>query len=112
MSSSPDPAIIESRGKRGGEADDENGSGKRRKASITEEDSPSLAGSVDDDVRRRLRNEREQKRSAHISEQFDTLRDLMVQAGVIVPQGTRATILAAAKQYIDLLQEKERLANE
>jgi hypothetical protein len=111
MSSGLVPATIESGKSGGGEADDESGRGKRRSASM-EEDSPSLAGSADDDVRRRLRNEREQKRSAHISEQFDTLRDLMVQAGVIVPQGTRATILAAAKQYIDLLQEKERLANE
>ena len=97
------------------DAHDDNGSSgssSEKRRITTEDDSHSLGGSADNDIRRRRRNEREQRRSAQISEQFDALRDLMVHAGVIVPQGTRATILSAATQYIDLLQEKERKANE
>ena len=60
------------------------------------------------DMQRRLRNAREKKRSGKICDQFDQIRDAMVAAGVIVPKGTKGTILAAAKEYIAMLQEQQR----
>jgi cysteinyl-tRNA synthetase len=59
-------------------------------------------------MQRRIRNAREKNRSSKICDQFDQIRDTMVSAGVIVPKGTKGTILAAAREYIALLQERQR----
>ena len=60
------------------------------------------------EYQRQLRNAREKRRSGKICDQFDHIRDTMVKAGVIVPKGTKGTILAAAKEYISMLQEQQR----
>lgn len=60
------------------------------------------------EYQRKLRNEREKKRSGKICDQFDQIRDAMVRAGVIVPKGTKGTILAAAQEYIRMLQEQQK----
>ena len=60
------------------------------------------------EYQRKLRNAREKRRSGKICDQFDHIRDTMVKAGVIVPKGTKGTILAAAKEYIGMLQEQQK----
>ena len=70
---------------------------KRRKRTLTEE-------------KRVERNAREQARSNQLSQQFDELRSLLTQGGIVVPKGTKSTLLSLAKEYILVLQQSNEKA--
>eukprot|EP00571_Detonula_confervacea_P015215 CAMPEP_0172297654 /NCGR_PEP_ID=MMETSP1058-20130122/590_1 /TAXON_ID=83371 /ORGANISM="Detonula confervacea, Strain CCMP 353" /LENGTH=405 /DNA_ID=CAMNT_0013006827 /DNA_START=223 /DNA_END=1440 /DNA_ORIENTATION=- len=57
--------------------------------------------------RREERNMREKERSLKITQQISELRDLLGLGGVIVPKGTKSTILTEAANYIRLLQQHQ-----
>lgn len=56
--------------------------------------------------RREERNLREKERSLKITQQIHELRNLLSLGGVIVPKGTKSTILSEAANYIRLLQQQ------
>lgn len=56
--------------------------------------------------RREERNMREKERSLKITHQIHELRILLSSGGVIVPKGTKSTILSEASNYIRLLQQQ------
>ncbi|EJK65393.1 hypothetical protein THAOC_13749 [Thalassiosira oceanica] len=57
--------------------------------------------------RREERNLREKERSLKITQQIHELRNLLSLGGVIVPKGTKSTILTEAANYIRLLQQHQ-----
>mmetsp|Transcript_4075 Transcript_4075/g.7791 ORF Transcript_4075/g.7791 Transcript_4075/m.7791 type:complete len:420 (+) Transcript_4075:311-1570(+) len=57
--------------------------------------------------RREERNMREKERSLKITQQIHELRNLLSLGGVIVPKGTKSTILTEAANYIRLLQQQQ-----
>lgn len=57
--------------------------------------------------RREERNMREKERSLKITQQIGELRSLLSLGGVIVPKGTKSTILTEAANYIRLLQQHQ-----
>lgn len=57
--------------------------------------------------RREERNLREKERSLKITTQISELRELLSLGGVIVPKGTKSTILTEAANYIRLLQQHQ-----
>jgi PAS domain S-box-containing protein len=59
------------------------------------------------DERREERNMREKERSLKITQQIHELRNLLSSGGVIVPKGTKSTILTEAANYIRLLQQQQ-----
>lgn len=56
--------------------------------------------------RREDRNLREKERSLKITQQIHELRGLLSMGGVIVPKGTKSTILTEAANYIRILQQQ------
>lgn len=75
------------------------------------EDSPSLGSKKSKkpltNERREERNLREKERSLKITQQIHELRNLLSLGGVIVPKGTKSTILTEAANYIRLLQQHQ-----
>jgi hypothetical protein len=57
--------------------------------------------------KREQRNAREKERSFRISHQIDELRALLSSGGVIVPKGTKSSILVEAANYIRVLQQHQ-----
>jgi len=57
--------------------------------------------------RREERNLREKERSLKITQQIHELRNLLSMGGVIVPKGTKSTILTEVANYIRLLQQHQ-----
>jgi len=57
--------------------------------------------------RREERNLREKERSLKITQQIHELRNLLSMGGVIVPKGTKSTILSEVGNYIRLLQQQQ-----
>lgn len=57
--------------------------------------------------RREERNLREKERSLKITQQIHELRNLLSMGGVIVPKGTKSTILTEVANYIRLLQQQQ-----
>jgi len=57
------------------------------------------------DSKREERNAREKERSFRISKQIGELRGLLSTGGVIVPKGTKSSVLTEAANYIRLLQQ-------
>jgi hypothetical protein len=57
--------------------------------------------------KREERNAREKERSFRISHQIDELRALLSSGGVIVPKGTKSSILIEAANYIRVLQQHQ-----
>jgi hypothetical protein len=55
---------------------------------------------------RQVRNAREQERSNKISHQYATLRQLLNDAGIVVPKGTKGCVLSATREYIAVLQQR------
>jgi len=53
------------------------------------------------------RNAREKERSFRISCQIDELRNLLSMGGVIVPKGTKSSVLTEAANYIRMLQQHQ-----
>lgn len=58
-----------------------------------------------DDSKREERNAREKERSFRISKQINELRSLLSSGGVIVPKGTKSSVLTEAANYIRMLQQ-------
>lgn len=57
--------------------------------------------------RREERNLREKERSLKITQQIHELRGLLSMGGIIVPKGTKGTILTEAANYIRILQQQQ-----
>jgi hypothetical protein len=60
-----------------------------------------------DDMKREERNAREKERSFRISRQINELRNLLSTGGVIVPKGTKSSVLTEAANYIRMLQQHQ-----
>jgi hypothetical protein len=60
-----------------------------------------------DTMKREERNAREKERSFRISKQIDDLRNLLSTGGVIVPKGTKSSVLTEAANYIRMLQQHQ-----
>ena len=60
-----------------------------------------------DDSKREERNAREKERSFRISKQINELRTLLSSGGVIVPKGTKSSVLTEAANYIRMLQQHQ-----
>ena len=60
-----------------------------------------------DDMKREERNAREKERSFRISAQINELRNLLSSGGVIVPKGTKSSVLTEAANYIRMLQQHQ-----
>ncbi|CAB9507855.1 expressed unknown protein [Seminavis robusta] len=59
------------------------------------------------DKKREERNAREKERSFRISKQINELRSLLSSGGVIVPKGTKSSVLTEAANYIRMLQQHQ-----
>lgn len=57
--------------------------------------------------KREERNAREKERSFRISKQINELRNLLSSGGVIVPKGTKSSVLTEAANYIRMLQQHQ-----
>jgi hypothetical protein len=57
--------------------------------------------------KREERNAREKERSFRISKQINELRNLLSTGGVIVPKGTKSSVLTEAANYIRMLQQHQ-----
>jgi len=62
------------------------------------------------DSKREERNAREKDRSFRIAQQIEDLRGLLSHGGVIVPKGTKSSILTEAANYIRMLQQTQTQA--
>lgn len=60
-----------------------------------------------DENKREERNAREKERSFRISKQINELRALLSSGGVIVPKGTKSSVLTEAANYIRMLQQHQ-----
>lgn len=60
-----------------------------------------------DDKKREERNAREKERSFRISKQINELRALLSNGGIIVPKGTKSSVLTEAANYIRMLQQHQ-----
>lgn len=60
-----------------------------------------------DESKREERNAREKERSFRISRQINELRNLLSSGGVIVPKGTKSSVLTEAANYIRMLQQHQ-----
>jgi len=60
-----------------------------------------------DEMKREERNAREKERSFRISKQINDLRNLLSTGGVIVPKGTKSSVLTEAANYIRMLQQHQ-----
>lgn len=60
-----------------------------------------------DENKREERNQREKERSFRISKQITELRDLLSNGGVVVPKGTKSSVLTEAASYIRMLQQHQ-----
>jgi PAS domain-containing protein len=70
------------------------------------EDRPGKKKKVND-KRREERNAREKERSLRISQQINELRGLLSNGGVVVPKGTKSSVLTEAANYIRMLQQHQ-----
>jgi len=59
------------------------------------------------DRKREERNAREKERSFRIAKKINELRDLLSCGGVIVPKGTKSSVLTEAANYIRMLQQHQ-----
>lgn len=73
---------------------DHTGGGRKKKKKLNE-------------GKREERNAREKERSFRISKQIDELRALLSTGGVIVPKGTKSSVLVEAANYIRMLQQHQ-----
>jgi hypothetical protein len=59
------------------------------------------------DSKRKERNAREKERSFRIAKKINELRELLSTGGVIVPKGTKSSVLTEAASYIRTLQQHQ-----
>jgi hypothetical protein len=57
--------------------------------------------------KREVKNAREKERSSRIAKQIDELRDVLTSCGVILPKGTKSSVLSEVATYIRLLQQQQ-----
>lgn len=60
-----------------------------------------------DNRKREERNQREKERSFRISKQITDLRNLLSNGGIVVPKGTKSSVLTEAANYIRMLQQHQ-----
>eukprot|EP00543_Licmophora_paradoxa_P001659 CAMPEP_0202448002 /NCGR_PEP_ID=MMETSP1360-20130828/6785_1 /ASSEMBLY_ACC=CAM_ASM_000848 /TAXON_ID=515479 /ORGANISM="Licmophora paradoxa, Strain CCMP2313" /LENGTH=391 /DNA_ID=CAMNT_0049065357 /DNA_START=128 /DNA_END=1303 /DNA_ORIENTATION=- len=60
-----------------------------------------------DEAKREERNAREKERSFRISRQINELRNLLSKGGIVVPKGTKSSVLTEAANYIRMLQHHQ-----
>jgi Helix-loop-helix DNA-binding domain len=60
-----------------------------------------------DDNKREERNAREKERSFRIAKQISDLRDALSAGGIVIPKGTKSSVLVEAANYIRMLQEHQ-----
>lgn len=60
-----------------------------------------------DGTKREERNAREKERSFRIAQQITELRNLLSSGGIIVPKGTKSSVLTEAGNYIRKLQQQK-----
>jgi len=78
------------------------------KSDTTHESSPSKPNRKRmNDFKREERNAREKERSYRIANQINELRGLLSTGGVIVPKGTKSSVLTEAANYIRMLQQHQ-----
>jgi hypothetical protein len=76
-------------------------------ASVTSDGDLGGKGKKLDEGKREERNAREKERSFRISRQINELRALLSTGGVIVPKGTKSSVLTEAANYIRMLQQHQ-----
>jgi hypothetical protein len=91
----PHPEQADSSDAMGSESLDENGEPFSKRGKKLEEG------------KREERNAREKERSFRISRQINELRNLLSSGGVIVPKGTKSSVLTEAANYIRMLQQHQ-----
>eukprot|EP00934_Nitzschia_sp_Nitz4_P000607 Nitzschia sp. Nitz4//scaffold288_size23661//20146//22129//NITZ4_008472-RA/size23661-processed-gene-0.42-mRNA-1//1//CDS//3329545806//607//frame0 len=64
--------------------------------------------SSSNDARREERNAREKARSMRIAKKIEEIREVLHQGGVVLPKGTKSTVLSEASRYMRQLQDKHR----
>jgi hypothetical protein len=57
--------------------------------------------------KREIKNAREKERSSRIAKQIDELREILSGCGVIVPKGTKSSVLSEVAAYIRVLQQQQ-----
>jgi Helix-loop-helix DNA-binding domain len=57
--------------------------------------------------KREIKNAREKERSSRIAKQIDELRDMLTSCGVVVPKGTKSSVLTEVATFIRLLQQQQ-----
>jgi Helix-loop-helix DNA-binding domain len=57
--------------------------------------------------KREVKNAREKERSSRIAKQIDELRDMLTSCGVVVPKGTKSSVLTEVATFIRLLQQQQ-----
>jgi hypothetical protein len=60
-----------------------------------------------DSHKREERNQREKERSFRIAKQISDLRNLLSSGGVVIPKGTKSSVLTEAANYIRMLQQHQ-----
>lgn len=89
-----------------------NGAASSNSSSLADDDRPLKRGkkaitpAITEDVREE-RNAREKERSFRISRQINEIRNLLSSGGVIVPKGTKSSVLTEAASYIRMLQQHQ-----
>lgn len=76
-------------------------------SSSSKEQSSRKRNKTIDNFKREERNAREKERSFRISRQINELRSLLSSGGVIVPKGTKSSVLTEAANYIRMLQQHQ-----
>jgi hypothetical protein len=76
-------------------------------ASVSSDGDNGKKGKKLDEGKREERNAREKERSFRISRQINELRALLSVGGVIVPKGTKSSVLTEAANYIRMLQQHQ-----
>jgi PAS domain-containing protein len=87
--------------------DDMNNSKKKKAKSLSSGSGGDTCGDTDTLQQRLERNAREKERSSKITDQFQILKDMLAQVGVVVPKGTKGSILSLAHQYICSMKRQE-----
>lgn len=60
------------------------------------------------DAKREERNAREKQRSLRIVKQINEIRGILTSGGVVVPKGTKSSVLTQAADYIRLLHMQQQ----
>ncbi len=91
----------------GYDSDEEQGGVKASTSCASSEGSRKKGKKGKGDNKRKERNAREKERSFRIAKKINELRELLSTGGVIVPKGTKSSVLTEAASYIRTLQQHQ-----